>query len=298
MRALLLSAVFAVVISASAPALADEPRSSDPEVLFNEGLALMAEGKFEPALERLEEAQRRDPGIGTELNIAICDEQLGRLAEAWRHYTNVVRLSHAVGKTQREETTRQRLVALEARLSRLTLTAAAPAGLTVRVDGSVIPATEWGFVPLDGGEHRIEAEAAARKPWSTTLSAPPPGETARVAIPELSPLEAPRVVTVTRETTNGRRTAALVLGGIGAVGVVTAVVTGVILLGDKASADESCKPVCTSQAAVDDVNEGRALLPINGISWGIAAVGLGVGAFLFLTSRRPIASASGFAVAF
>src|SRR5688572_18125932 len=70
----------------------------DADRLFAEGLALMEDGKFQEALERLERAQSEEPGIGTEFNIALCYEHLGKVATAYRHYASVVSLAHASGK--------------------------------------------------------------------------------------------------------------------------------------------------------------------------------------------------------
>jgi hypothetical protein len=75
------------------------------------------------------------------------------------------------------------------------------------------------------------------------------------------------------------------VGGIGAVGAVTAIVTGIVLLRDKSVADEKCKPVCVDQEGRDAVSTGRTLLPINAVAAGLGIVGLGVGAFLLVTSK-------------
>src|SRR6185295_19191803 len=197
------------------------------------GLALMAEEKFSEALGKLEEAQRLDPGIGTEFNIALCDEQLGRLTEAWRHYSNVERLAHAAGKAQREETARQKLATLKPRISAFAITSAKD--VTVRVDGSVIAADDQSFVLVGAGEHQIDAESAGKQPWTLTLSTTAPGETQPVTIPALAAIEAPkppRVVTVTRETTNTRRTVGIVVGGVGVLSAAAFTVTGIMMAND------------------------------------------------------------------
>src|SRR4051812_35671279 len=81
----------------------DSARSIEAERLFADGTALMAKELFGEACPLLEEAQRLDPGIGTQFNLATCYERSGRLAAAYRNFTEVVALAHAAGKTAREE---------------------------------------------------------------------------------------------------------------------------------------------------------------------------------------------------
>src|SRR5262249_39749287 len=113
-----------------------------------------------------------------------------------------------------------------------------------------------------------------------------------IPIPLLESAKETRVLTVTKETTNGRRTLGFILGGVGVAGVAVAAVTGVMILGDKSTADAACKPKCLKpdgtqdQNAVDAVNQGKTLVPINLIGFVVGAVGLGAGTFFLLTSRK------------
>ena len=75
LRSIVASAFAFAVVTSSANAHA----SGDPEKLFAEGSALIGQGRCAEALPMLEEAQRLDPGIGTQFNIAVCQQQLGRL---------------------------------------------------------------------------------------------------------------------------------------------------------------------------------------------------------------------------
>ena len=56
---------------------------SDAARLFREGRALVVDGRFAEACPKLEQSQRLEPRLGTQLNIAFCHEQLGKLATAW-----------------------------------------------------------------------------------------------------------------------------------------------------------------------------------------------------------------------
>lgn len=298
-----LSVVLAVPVRAraqTAPAAPEAPTTTDPEKLFSDALALMNDEKFEEARVLLEEAQVRDPGIGTQFNLAICYEKLGKLGTAWRNYGAVQQLAHASGKSQREENARLKLEELRPRLSVLVLDAAAAGeGATIRVDGAVVPPSEWSSYPVDPGLHRVDATAPARRPWSDTVAAPGEGESVTLRVPVLASTVETKVVTVSEPTSDGRRTIGFVLGGIGVAGLVTATVTGVVILGDKASADRSCKPKCANadgtpnQSAIDDVNEGKTLVPINLVAWVVAAAGLGVGTYFILSSGKKVTPMAG-----
>jgi len=268
-----------------APARAQD---SDPERLFAEATALIEQEKYAEAIVKLEEAQRRDPGVGTQFNLAVCYAKVGRLALAWRNFGEVEMLARASGKKQREESARAQMDSLRPRLSYGTIRVDESAPVTVRVDGEVVPPRALAFVPLDPGEHVIEAVAAAKKPFESRFKIDGEAERHEVVVPALEIIESKTRV-VTRETTNTRRTLAYVFGGLGAAGVATATVTGIMILSDKSTAKERCTPECVDangafdQTGADAVQRGKTLLPINAIAWGVAAAGLGGGAFFFFT---------------
>jgi hypothetical protein len=269
---------------------------ADPEKLFAEGSALIEQGRCSEALPKLQEAQRLDPGIGTQFNIAVCEEQLGRLGSAWRDFAQVVQLARASGKKQREEAARAKLEALRARVPTLVIRSAESGDVTVKVDGDAIKTEAWSFVPVDPGDHTVEANAPTKKSWTTTVHAPAVGTKLEVLVPVLDVVQRREVVTV--ETSNKRRTLGFILGGVGVAGVAAAAVTGVMLLQAKLTADERCTPRCITadgkfdQEGADAVSRGNTLLPINAVAWGVAILGLGAGAFFILTSPSAKASAS------
>lgn len=276
----------ALAISFASPAARAE--GEDPEKLFAEGSALIEQGKCTEALPKLQQAQRLDPGIGTQFNIAVCEEQLGRLGSAWHDFEAVMQLARASGKKQREEAARAKLEALRPMVPSLVIRSEEPGDVTVKVDGEVIKKEGWGFVPVDPGNHAIEASAPTKKSWTTNLPAPAPGGKLQVVVPKLALVERREVVTV--EAPNKRRTLGFILGGVGVAGVAAAAVTGIMLLDAKSTADDRCTPRCVTpdnkydQDGADAVSRGKTLLPINAVAWGVAAVGLGLGAFFILTS--------------
>jgi hypothetical protein len=287
--------VISIVTFVSFTLVAEAARAdgaTDPEQLFADATALIAEERWAEAIPKLEEAQRLDPGVGTQFNLAVCYAKTGKLALAWRNFSQVEALARASGKKQREDAARAELDDLRPRIALMAVKVEDVDVMTVRVDGEPVALQDLALVALDPGEHKVEAIAARKKPFELGFAVEA-GEQRDVVVPVLPPLETKTEVrTVTNETTNTRRTLGFVAGGIGLAGVAAAAVTGVMLLSAKSTADDRCKPDCVTPTGevdsegVDAVQRGRTLLPINAVAWGVAVVGLGVGTFLLLTSGK------------
>ncbi|HEY8040769.1 MAG TPA: hypothetical protein VIF15_13280 [Polyangiaceae bacterium] len=188
-RAHAVAAVIATLLSGAArPARASGDDVATAQVLFDDGRKLMGQGRYSDACPKLEESQRLAPAIGTEFNLADCWEHQGRLASAWAAFLDVAEQTHKRREGDRERAARGRAASLEPRLARLSIDV--PAGarvgdLEVRRDGEVVREALWGVgVPVDAGEHRVEAKATGRQPWSATVRVTD-GRAAAIEVPEL-----------------------------------------------------------------------------------------------------------------
>lgn len=152
-------------------AVADE---SDAARLFREGRALVVEGRFAEACPRLEESQRREPRLGTQLNVAFCHERLGKLATAWLGFREALLTARADGDGAREGFAKEQVEALEPRVPRLRVRGAAGASmdeLTVLLDGAPLAPSTWGEeLPVDPGEHVLVATHGGEEYWRTTVT--------------------------------------------------------------------------------------------------------------------------------
>lgn len=291
-KKLLAALSVALVLFAAPAARADD---SDPEQLFTQASALMEAEKYDQALPKLLEAQRLDPGIGTQFNIAVCYEKLGRLGTAWRNYSEVAQLARASGKKSREDAAREKLAKLEKRVPAFVIKSQGTGDLTVKIDGAALKREEWTFYPVDPGEHEIVATASAKRPWTTKAQTPQEGQRAEIVVPALEVAIDTKLVTVTKETTNTKRTVGFIAGGIGLAGLAVAGVTGFMALDAHATAEKDCtldnpddptRKRCVTAEGRDAVSRGETLLPINAIAFGVGIVGLAAGAFLILTSGK------------
>ncbi len=186
-RARALAVVAATVFGVASPALAEDTR--DPvlaQSLFDRARSLMDQGRFAEACPLLAESQRLDPGGGTQLNLAVCLEQAGKLATA--HATFHEALSRAIreGRDDRRRIAEERIAAITPRLSTLTVEVPADArvpGLTVWLDGAKLTSLAWGApTAVDGGDHRVEATAPDRAPWATTVTVQPERDLVKVRV--------------------------------------------------------------------------------------------------------------------
>lgn len=178
--AFFLSLVLALCFSREA--LAD---AAAAEVLFKQGKQLMEQKKYADACPKFEESQKLDPGLGTQMNLALCYTELGRTASAWSLYLEVASQAKATNQPDREKKARDAAAALEGKLSNLTIEVASPPeGLEVKRNGQPVGKASWGTpLPVDPGDVQVTAVAPGRKLWETTVKVTK--GTTTVKVPEL-----------------------------------------------------------------------------------------------------------------
>lgn len=193
MRAIIVVTLGIAVSAGAGRARAQDSASGDQvaaEQLFVEGRALMERAQYEAACPKLQASLNLDPASGTQINLALCYEKLGKLATAWRHYREASDRAVRDGNTARAQAARKLAAALEPRLPRLIITVRAPAGIPdviVRRDGApVSPALFGTAMYVDPGAHEVTATAPGRVPFAATITATE-AATSTVEIPELTP---------------------------------------------------------------------------------------------------------------
>lgn len=156
--------ITAALSAALAHAQVSPSEKAAAEALFDRGLAQLKEGKLEEACASLEQSQTIERGIGTMLYLADCYERTGRTASAWALFREASSEARASGQAERAEAGRERAERIEPNLARLTIEVperVRVTGLEVLRDGVVVPSGAWNVpLPIDPGQHRIEARAS------------------------------------------------------------------------------------------------------------------------------------------
>lgn len=193
------------VIAASAPASAQVNKEAAAEALFQEGRRLMADSKYAEAAAKFAASDRASPSVGARINLGGCYVKLGKTASAWTAYKTASNLASQLGDRRRARVAGDRAAALEPKLTYLVVAVPAESrveGLVVEVDGAPTPEALWGQrLPIDPGDHQIEATAPDREPWSSTAHAGEPGTVVQIQIPVLETVEKPVVETKTEPAT-------------------------------------------------------------------------------------------------
>jgi serine/threonine-protein kinase len=129
-------------------------------------------GKYAEACPKLEESQRLDPGVGTLMYLGLCYEQVGKIASSWSAYRSAESAASNARQQERAKIAHERALALEPKLSKLTIRVAPgnADGIQVTRDGVALGQASWGAaVAVDPGKHTVTASAPGKKAWSTTV---------------------------------------------------------------------------------------------------------------------------------
>lgn len=304
-----LSFTLFLLLSKSAAA-AEGNNAVAAEALYQEGRALMAEGKYEDACPKLAESQRLDPATGTLLSLAVCHEAEGRLATAWAEFNDAEARARADGREDREKLARDRVAALRPRLSTLAIDVspelAATPGLELRVDGIVTGPGSFGVaVPVDGGQHRVEAKAPGKLPFEASVNVKPESDAVRVSVPALrddphlsaTTTAAPPSSSAEAPSAGGSslRTIGLVTAGAGVVGLGVGSFLGLSAKSDYDEAKQSCLGNGCYTDAYDEIESARSQGTVATVVFIVGGAALATGVALFVlapseTREQPRAS--------
>jgi hypothetical protein len=293
-----------VALSAGAAPPPTKPPARDPaaaEALFEQGRRALEKNDLDTACAKFAESQTLDPGVGTLMNWATCEERKGRIATAWQRWRAA--LAELSADDDRLAFARQRVAALEPRLPYLTITlvAGAPSDTRVKRDGVALGRASLGTpLPVDPGVRTITVEARGFEPRTMQLAIAEGEKKSLEAAPgdALPPVAAASPSEASTSNASSRRTVGWALVGVGAAGVITGVVTGIMLNAKRDDVDANCAPEGCNQTGLDAASDGKTLLVLNAVGWGAGIAGLGAGAYLVLSSPQTSHSPSGFGLTY
>jgi len=274
------------------------------ETLFKEGRALIKNKDYEGAVAKFSESMRLDPQPGTQVNLALAYERLGKHASAWINYIEVATKAERAGQTKRAAVARKRADALEPKLPRLTIdiTNEVP-GLVITRGPTEIGSAQWGVaVPVDPGPLVITARADGYVTWTKELTITDAPETTQLEIPDLDeepeapppdpeppvvPMAEPRLVAVPNEDPGAQqRIAGYVVGGFGVASLAVGAIMGGLAIERKSASLDFC-PTDDNRCFDEGVSIRRDALTFAHVSTATLIVGgalVAVGLVVVLTA--------------
>lgn len=297
----ILAALAVALVGWHAMAGDTEPAAAD--ALFREGRADMKKKDYAAACPKFAESQRLDPAPGTLLNLAQCEEALGKTASAVQHYKDV---SEILPRTDPRLTlARERQAALLPMVPRLiiTLPSDVPAGTRVTRNGLELGRASMGIaLPVDPGEHTVVVSAPGHgKTVLTARLAHGEWKTLRAAVGAVSAEEPDRPEGATGETaapagpqeprepstSSPQATIGYVVGGLGILGLGAGTYFAIDAKSKDDKALEYCSgTICSDPRGVDLTNESRSASKISNISFALGGLALVGGVVLVLTAPK------------
>ena len=218
----------------------------------------MARSDYTSACPMLAESYRLVPGGGTLQNLAICYEEEGKVAFAYKSFNELRASAQKAGRDDRVKLAEEHIAKLAPRISRLRIlvpeTSRAP-GLTVTVDGEEYGEASWNVgIALNAGTHVVRASAPGKKAVELRRKLDDEGATESLELPKL--LDAPpgtlhpipgsasgvSLADLDRLSTNrALRTTGFVVGGIGLATAAIGGVFGVLTFTTNSAAKNACR---------------------------------------------------------
>ncbi len=197
------------VVMMLAPMVASADPASD---LFDEGRALLEQGKAPEACAKFEASLKLDPEAGgVLLNLGLCNVQQHKVATALTWFRKAATFPEVAAPANQQVTTLASLVP--------TIRIDAPADAAVTIDGVAV--TDRTRIEIDAGHHVAEVGGVAH-PFDVSE------DPSRTQLIVLQRPEAPVTSTVTVDLGAPRRHVAKILGGVGAGLVVATGIVGLV----------------------------------------------------------------------
>jgi hypothetical protein len=289
----------ALALLLAGSARAQEPdRSAMAEALFQAGRTLMAQGNYRDACAKLAESNRIEPKLGTLMNLALCHENAGSVASAWAEYLRAAAIAKHSGHTDHEEVASEHARALEPTLPRVTVDCELAPGERVTLDDEPLGSAAFGTaIPLDPGEHKINASAPGKVPFSRSFFARK-GDVQHIHVPalQLPPppiIEGRRLIVDHKDQDDpSKRTWGFVVGGLGVAMIGMGAAFGVSAFSHKGTVESDCNTAYCTQAGLDAIQALKTSEAVSTSAIGAGLLSLGMGVYLVASSGgRSTASA-------
>jgi hypothetical protein len=194
------------------PAL--DPNIAKADELFSEGRSLIASNLLQ-ACAKFDESLHYNPAaIGTLLNVALCDEKLGRIASAVAKFSEARDRAKEQGLVEHLRAAEERIQALEPSVPHVAITLAETLPETaILIDDKLVALDAIASVAVDPGERVIVVSAPGRLPYRQKIV---------LAIAEHKDLAIPALARSVTVHSSQRRIGQIAAGvgvGVGGIGV-------------------------------------------------------------------------------
>ena len=328
-RAVLSLTTIVALIPRAASAQSHEPAAPDASARFllargqlQQGFTLKEQGKCNEAIPHFVESIQLDRQPKALLNLADCEEKLGRLGPAAKHFLEARDLANAQGVQNQATYAAQRLQSIEQRMPKLVIKLApgVPPDTVVARDGVDLgPASLGTPLPIEAGKHTIVARGGGlQRDYEVTvaqsgntdvivtpiggraMTAPQGGTPPRAAAPG-APVPVPSGgagaigigSSSATEGSNGniQRIGGVVLIGTGAVGLAVGSVFGLKVQSKNAEIRETCPEgtFCSPDEMLQyysAVSDAKAARTISYIGFGVGAAFVTAGVISLLTAPK------------
>lgn len=176
----------AILLAPVRPAAADD-KVAKADALFAEALKLR-DSNLALACAKFGESHQLNPqAIGTLMNVALCDEKLGRIASALRRFEEARERAIELNFAEHLKAAQQKIEALSPEVPHLTIRfeAPPPPQTKVVVDDRVIPLSQLEDLRVDPGERTVIVSAPGRITFQQTIAIEPRAR-ASVDVPRLA----------------------------------------------------------------------------------------------------------------
>lgn len=279
------------------------------EGLFRDGRALIKQDKPAEACPKFEASYKLDPTAGTLLALGDCYERVGQTASAWATFTEVGSVARKANDDMRAEEAVRRASLLEPHLPKLVIEVdPLNRGLDLivrrndkRVDTMILGSS----IPVDPGEHTIEATAPGKQPWIAKVQIEAKPGLTTVRVPQLSdsPKQDPIGVSTAKPVKNQRinvteregtslstlQIMGIAIGGVGLAGVAVGAVYGAKALSNvnEASERNHCtknEPPRCNQIGYDLHHKANAAANVANVTFAVGITSLVTGTLVFVAA--------------
>lgn len=253
------------------------------DAAFERGKALLATDLEAACAEFHRSYELNAQAIGTLLNVALCDEKLGRFASAHARFREARERAKELGMKIEQDAAEEHMATLAPKIPHVTLAFATPpiAGTKIVIDEKLIAFADIANHPIDPGEHVLVVSAPGHLAHEAKFSVGE-GEARTVNVPALD-----RAVT----TRTARRRIGMITTASGALMVTSSVVLGLVAWRSySTTADGRCNTIMymgeerlqCDDIGYADLGRARQIGTVGTVVGAVGVAAVGVGLYLWL----------------